>query len=72
MGLVEIGSLVPGQVKSMTYRIDTCRFLAWRFAVIRWGKDWLAQCQDNVTEWDIELLQPDFPGGAALFFQSRH
>ena len=30
----EIGSLVPGQVKPMTYQIDTCRFLAWCFALI--------------------------------------
>ena len=21
--------------------------------LLGWGRDWLAQCQDNVTEWDI-------------------
>ena len=45
----EIGSSVPGRVKSMTYKIDTCCFLAWRFAIIGYGKEWLAECQDNVT-----------------------
>ena len=25
----EIGSSVPGRVKSKTYKIDTCHFLAW-------------------------------------------
>ena len=30
----EIGSSVPSQVKSMTYKIDTCHFLAWRFELI--------------------------------------
>ena len=49
----EIRSLVPGWVKLMTYQIDTCRFLAWWSALIGYGKDWLAQCQDNVIEWDI-------------------
>ena len=37
-----------GRVKPMTYKICDCYFLA------RWSdKDWLAQCQDNVTKWDI-------------------
>ena len=34
----------------MTYKIDTCRFLAWDLAFIELGKDWLGQCQ-YVTEW---------------------
>ena len=28
-----------------------CYHLVWRSALIRLGKDWLAQCQDNVTMW---------------------
>ena len=37
----------------MTYKIDTCRFLARCSALLGRGINWLAQCQDNVTEWDI-------------------
>ena len=37
----------------MTYKIDTCHYLAWRLALIGWGMDWLGQDQDNVTEWEI-------------------
>ena len=36
--------------KPMTYKINTCRFLARYSALLGYGKDWLAQCQDNVTE----------------------
>ena len=45
----------------MTYTIYTCPFLARHSALI--SKDWLAQCQHNVTEWDIGswFQQPDFP-----------
>ena len=25
----EVENLIPGRVKSMTYRIDTCHYLAW-------------------------------------------
>ena len=49
----EIGSSIPGRVKPMTFKIDTCHFLAYRLALIGWNKDSLAQCQDNVTQWDI-------------------
>ena len=31
----------------------SCRFLAWCRALIRQDKNWLVQCRDNVTEWDI-------------------
>ena len=54
----EIGSLVPGRVKQMTYKVDTCPFLAWQSVIIEYSKDWLIQCQDNVTEsgyWVIFL-----------------
>ena len=37
----------------MTYKIDTYRFLAKCSALLGEDKDWLAQYQDNVTEWDI-------------------
>ena len=48
-----IRSFNLSQVKPMTYKIDTCHFLAWCLVLIGWGKDWLAQYQKNVTEWDI-------------------
>ena len=32
----------------MTYKVDTCRFVA-RCLALLGGKDWLTQCQDNVT-----------------------
>ena len=35
--------------------IDTCHFLARCMAVLGEGKDWFAQCLDNVIEWDIRL-----------------
>ena len=61
----EIGSSVPGRVKPMTYKIASCRFLARQSILVGHGKDWLAQCQDTVTGWDIRLWDqlPDFPVG---------
>ena len=61
----EIGSSIPSPVEPIAYQIDTCRFLAWCSALIGQGMDWLAQGQDNVTEWDIGscCLQPHFPVG---------
>ena len=51
----------------MTYEIDVCRLSLPRLVlgINRIGKDWLAQCQDNVTEWDIGLWcqWPDVPEG---------
>ena len=48
-----------------TYKIDTCRFLARCSVLIGQGKDWLAQDQDNVTEWDIKswYWRSGFPVG---------
>ena len=43
----------------MTLKIDTCCFLARHLTLLGYGKDGLAQCQDNVTEWDIR--QPGLP-----------
>ena len=34
------------------FKIDTCRFLCWRFVLLGQGKDWLAHQQYNVTQWD--------------------
>ena len=36
-------------------QIDTGCFLASRSALLGRGKGWLAQCKDNMTEWDIIL-----------------
>ena len=61
----EIISLNPDRVKPMTYTIYICCLLAWCSALLVYGKDWLAQCKDNVTQWDIGswCCQPDFPVG---------
>ena len=34
------------------FQIDTWRFLAKRSALLGYGKDWFAQCQDIVIELD--------------------
>ena len=49
----EMRSLVPSRVKPMTYKIETCQFLALHSVLLGQGWDWLAQCQYNVTEWVI-------------------
>ena len=36
-------------------KIDMSRFLAVHTALIGCEKDWLAQCQDNMSEWDVRL-----------------
>ena len=33
--------------------MDTCSLLVRPSTLIGGGKDWLAQCQDSVIEWDI-------------------
>ena len=55
----------PGRVKPMTSRIDTCHILARHLALLGSGKDWLAQSQDNVTEWNIKAWcwWPSLPVG---------
>ena len=40
-------------MKAMTYRIDTCRYRVLHSALVEWDNEWLPQCKDNVTEWDI-------------------
>ena len=52
----EMGGSVRGRAKPMAYIIDTCRFLAVCSTLIREGKDWFAQCQDNVTGHDADSL----------------
>ena len=47
------GLWTHGQVKPMTYKIDSCHFVARHLALLGYGKDWLAQCQNNVTEFII-------------------
>ena len=32
------------------FKIKTCRFLARHSVLVEQGKDWLAQCEDNVTD----------------------
>ena len=61
----EIVTSFPSGVNLLTYKIDTCRFLAWLSAFIQYCKDLLVQCQDNVIECDIEswCWQPDFTLG---------
>ena len=44
----------PSRVKSMTYKIDTCRYPARGLASLGYGKEWLTQYQDNVAEWNIK------------------
>ena len=55
----------PTRVKAMNYKIDTCHYIAQRLVRLEWGKDWLAQFQDNVAEWDIGSWwqRPDLPIG---------
>ena len=35
----------------MTCKIDACGSLSWHLALRGWKQDWLAQGQDNVSEW---------------------
>ena len=35
------------------FKMYTCHFKVWRLALLGYGKDWLARCQDNVTKWDV-------------------
>ena len=57
----EIRESEPGGFESLSnqindFKIDNFYFTA-RFSVlVGKGKDWLAQCQHNVTEWDINQV----------------
>ena len=61
--MLEFGLSIRCRVKPVTYNVDTCHFLAWHSALIGYGKDWFAECQDKLTEWDHGswCWQPDFP-----------
>ena len=48
------GVRIPCQAKSMTYKIDTCHYLAWHFVLVGLGKDWFAEYWDNVIEWSMK------------------
>ena len=52
------------------YQIYTCRYLTWCCVLIGHGRDWLSQCQDNVTRYQVTVSVAWFPNEAAL--QSRH
>ena len=54
-----------GWVNPMTYKIEACHFLARCSALMGQDNDWLAQCQDNPTQWDIRswCRQLGFPVG---------
>ena len=39
----------------MTHKIDVCRFLTRCSIILGYGKDWLAHCQDNETEWEVTM-----------------
>ena len=54
--VLKVGSSNPSRVKPVTYKIDTCHYLAWRLVLIGYDNDWLVQYKDNVTEWDTGLL----------------
>ena len=51
------------QIKNL--KINTSHFLTRHSALFGWVKDWLAQCQDNVTRCDIRSCcwWPGFPVG---------
>ena len=40
--------------EALVQTVDTGPFQAWHRGLLEYGKDWLAQCQDNVKEWDIQ------------------
>ena len=61
-GAVAMLSPNPNTLRGIT---PPLRFLAWDSAIIGQDKDWLAHCQDNVTEWDIGswCQRSNFPVG---------
>ena len=42
----------PWSSQTDDFKINTCLSLAWCSALLGYGKDWLAPCEDNATEWD--------------------
>ena len=45
----EVGGSNPGRIKPNDLKMYTCLFVASHSAFLQYGKDWLGQCQDNVT-----------------------
>ena len=39
--------------QTSTYKFDICCYLSGHLALIGYGKDWIAQCPDNVIVQDI-------------------
>ena len=58
---VTADTLIADAVTLDTLTDDTESYLTWSLAIIGQGKDWLPQCQNNVTDWDIGQL--NFPVG---------
>ena len=66
----EIGRFGPHALEHWSnqtnnFKMYACRFLARPLALLGYGKEWLAQFEDNVTEWDIGSLYwcPGHPVG---------
>ena len=53
VGFEPKGSIEPWSSQTSDLTIDTCHFLARRLALLRQGKDWLVNCQDNATVLDM-------------------
>ena len=47
----------PWSSQANDIKINTCHFLARYSALLGQGNDWLAQSEDNVTEWDISTIK---------------
>ena len=46
----------PWSSKTNDFKFDTCSFVARCSVLFGKDRDWLAQCQDIVTDWDIRSL----------------
>ena len=56
----KVGSSIPGQVKTLPYRIDTCRFLA-RFDIIRIGQRLVGSATRDWVRYQIMVLAAGLP-----------
>ena len=48
---LDLAVFEPWSSETNDFKSDTCRSLSWYSALLGLGKDWLALCQDNTTEW---------------------
>ena len=64
----------PFSSQTSDLKMDTYRFLARHWASLGKGRGWLAQCPDNVTEWDIRssCWRPGLPVGQHYKSMSAH